>query len=387
MPSSEVPSVAILVDTATGWGRRLIRGIIAYVNKHGPWDVWLEPQGQHERLRLPRGWRGDGAIARISSRAMADHLHAANCPVVNVSAIRVTGPAFPRVTTDAAAVARLAVEHFQDRGIHQFGYVGLPRRAYSIDRQRVFAAACHAAGCSCLSFTPRDQSSATTAWQNHRDALRQWLVDLPKPAGILTWGVRRGMDIIYAARPCGLQIPDDVAVLCGDDDELLCESVSPSLSGINVPSEQIGHESAALLDRLMKTGAALTQPIYLEPTGINARASTDVLALRDSDVVAAVRFIRKHADQLMSVDDVATSVAVGRRSLERRFQKELNRTIGDEIARVHLERAKQLLAETDMPIPQVAVASGFGSPEYMATVFRRAVGLTPRKYRTQVRGR
>jgi len=195
------------------------------------------------------------------------------------------------------------------------------------------------------------------------------------------------VDVINAARRGGVRVPDDIAVLGGDDDELLCQAVRPSLSGIVVASEQIGHDAAAMLDRMMSGKRLESKEAYCEPSGISARNSTDILALNDADVVAAIRFIRDHAERPLCVNEVAQAVAVSRRLLERRFQRELRRTMGEEIARVHLERAKLLLAQTDLPIPRVAEASGYGSPEYLASVFRRATGITPLKYRTRVRGR
>ena len=384
---SEPKSVALLVDTSTGWGRRLARGVMSYANQHHPWDLWLEPRGQEESLRLPRGWRGDGVIARVSTRAMADHLTEIGKPVVNVSAIQTTGPDFPRVTTDTEAAVQMALDHFLDRGLRQFGYVGLPRRAYSLTRQKAFADACARSGCQCVIFNPQLPRSNTTPWERQQVALHQWLRDLAKPVGILTWGVRRGLEVITAARHEGIRIPDELAVMGSDDDELLCEAVRPSLTGLKIASEQIGHEAAAMLDQYMHHHAAPIKTIAITPTGVVARGSTDVLAMDDPDVIAAIRFIRSNANRAIHVDDVAHAVAMSRRSLERRFQKAFDRTIADEIARVHIERARQLLAESDLPIPQVAEAAGFGSPEYLATVFRRQYGITPLKYRFQVRGR
>ena len=114
-------------------------------------------------------------------------------------------------------------------------------------------------------------------WQLRRESLGAWLKSLPKPVGILTWGVQRGVELINEAKQCGFQVPDDVAILGGDDDELLCESVQPSLSGIIVPAEQIGHEAARLLLSLLHHRRAKAPPrCALPPLGISARASTEI---------------------------------------------------------------------------------------------------------------
>lgn len=387
MIRQDIPRVALLVHTSTGWGRRLARGVIHYASQHGPWDLWLEPRGQNESLRLPAGWQGDGVIARIADRATADHLRSFGKVVVNVSAISITGTQFPRVTTDIGAEVELALQHFLDRGIRNFGYVGLPRRGYSIALQKAFVEACAEVSCESIPFNPNLRGGGKTSWEGQRGALAEWLASLPKPVGIFTWGVQRGLEVIATARIAGLRVPDEVAVLGGDEDELLCEAVWPSLSGIKTDADQIGHIGAALLDRLIRGETVSEKALYVEPTGVAARGSTDVLALDDPDVIAAVRFIRDHADQAIRVNDVAHAMAMSRRSLERRFLRAFDRTIAEEIARVHMQRAKMLLAESDLPIPNVAEAAGFGSPEYLATVFRREFGVTPLKYRAQVRGR
>lgn len=378
------PQVAVLVDTSTGWGRRVIRGIYNYVHKHGPWDIWLEPRGQDEDLRLPRGWSGDGVIARLSTAGMAAHVRKAGVPVVNVSGITLSGVELPRVTSDNRASVQMAIEHFTSRGIRHMGYVGLPRRTYSLERQNLFVEECLARELEHQVFHARE-GKGSSLWDRQRSSLEQWLFDLPKPVGVLTWGIKRGVEVINASLTRNLRVPDDVAVLAGDDDDLLCCAVRPTLSGIIVPAEQIGHDAAEMLDLCMKGETIEQTTLHLPPTGIADRNSTDVLAMEDADVVAAVRFIRDHAHMPLLIDDVAHAIATSRRSLERRFQKELGRTIGEEIARVHLDRAKSLLATTDMPIPKVAEKSGYGSPEYMSGVFRAAVGITPLKYRNRMR--
>ena len=378
--------IAVLVDTATAWGRRLNQGILKYQKMHGPWDVWLEPRGQTEPLRLPEGWSGDGIIARVSTRQLADRLSRQEIPVVNVSGIRIPGVEFPRVCTDNEKFAALAVSHFVDRGLRHVAYLGPPGRVASIERQECVARACEQANCTFDVYRPAAGLKISSKWERKRASIGLWLKQLPKPIGILGWGVRLGSEVIEQAIQSGLRVPDDVAVL-GDDDELLCEAVQPSLSGVIVPSEQIGLEAAALLDLLMSGKTTKVKELALQPTGIVARTSTDVLAIPDLEVADAIRLIRSRAHEPIKVDDIVQALAISRRSLERKFQDYLQRTVGEEIARVHLERAKLLLATTDMTIPAVAERSGYGSPEYLATVVKRATGLTPRRYRQQCQGR
>ncbi len=375
--------MAILVDTSTAWGRRLIGGVIGYCQKCGPWLIRLEDHGQNETFRVPRGWDGDGIVARVADRGLARHLGATGLPVVNVSAIVLRGVDFPRVTYNARTAGQLAAEYFLNRGFRHFAFVGDTPHQYLISRFEAFNEALAKAGCFARQYQASLTSGSQSHWMRQQRELARWLLQQPKPLALFTWAMRQPGRIIEACMSAGLAIPEQVALLGGDDDPVLYGACHPPVSGVIVPSHVVGHEAAALLDSLMQGKPPPKRPILVKPTGIVTRQSTNVLAVEDGDVTAALQFIRQHASEPMQVDDVLRAVAVSRSALERRFQQILGRSVWAELHRTRMDRARSLLVETDMPIPHVADASGFGSPEYMSYVFKRATGLTPREYRKQ----
>lgn len=379
------PRVAVLVDTATGWGRRLVYGIMAYTRKHGPWRLWIEPRGQQEILRPPTGWVGDGIIARVSTSRLARSLAEWKLPVVNVSGIQLRdAPAMPRVTTDLVAAGDLAAKHFLEKGFRHFAYVGAARFTYVQEYARGFIGTVEAAGHTCAVYPspPKERG-----WRNEQLELGAWLRAQPKPLAVFAWGLR-GLIILEACHDSGLHVPGEVAVLAGDEDDLLCEAANPPLSGVETPTELIGHEAAATLDRLMSRAPNVTQQTLFAPARIITRDSTDTLAVDDAEVATAMRFIRENALlPHIDVPAVLKALPISRRSLERRFEQILGRSPAEEIRRIRLEKARQLLIETDMPIPSVATAAGFGSPEYLNYVFRTEFGQTPQKYRSLSRAR
>ena len=385
MKHDAVPHVAVLVETSTGWGRQLIRGIAAYTREYGPWNTWIDPYEHGARLRLPRDWRGQGILARVSSEAMARHVAAAGIPVVNVSTLEFPGVTLPQVSTDLRAAARLAAKHFLDRGFRNFAYYGLQRPCYVEHYRHGFLESLAEAGCECSVYRPQRGTGTGTSWTAHLRDIVRWLKGLPTPVALLVWPARRGRDILYACRQVGLLVPEQVAVLVGDDDDLLCEESHPSLSGIVLNSQCVGYEAAVRLDRLMRARRIPKAPLLVTPSGVISRQSTDTLAIQDADVVSALTFIRNHVSSPIGVKELLRAVPVSRRVLERRFLQLLGRTPGQEIRRVRLERAKRLLAETDWTIPKVATASGFGSSEYLAYVFKCETGTTPRDYRSTIR--
>jgi len=190
----------------------------------------------------------------------------------------------------------------------------------------------------------------------------------------------------FLHKPHGINIPEDIALLSASDD-LLCEASPISISSVRSAGERIGYEAAEMLDLFMSGKVVKERVKLIPPLKIITRQSTDALAIKDPVLVKALKYIRENAGQLIKIDDICRHAGVSRRLLERHFQNGMQRTPAAEIRRVHLERAKLLLAETDKPIPDISDASGFGSPEYMAQIFRLELDTTPLKYRRDVRCR
>jgi LacI family transcriptional regulator len=192
-------------------------------------------------------------------------------------------------------------------------------------------------------------------------------------------------DVLEACRHLEIKVPEEVCVLGVDNNESITQFTHPPLSSIALPGAKIGFEAARLLDRLMAGEPPPAQPLRLPPTGVVARQSTNLLAIADEDVLAAVRYIREHLQEQTAVADLLRVVSVNRRYLEFKFKKFLGRSPLQEIRRMRIERARQLLAETDLSMPAVAAKSGFANAERLANVFRQELGVTPTTYRRQFR--
>lgn len=379
-----LPRIAVLVDTSSGWGRRIVRGISQYAHEQGGWDLWLEERGQRESLRLPSDWAGDGVIARVTSPAMAQHLARRGVPTVNVSGIDLRGAPFCRVTTNQRSAAFMAADYLMERGFRSFGYCGPRPRSFVETHRAAFLERVTAAGCLVSDYKPARGHGSTA---DPLAGLSAWLGALPRPCAVLTWSSPRGVQVVAAARRAGLDVPSEIAVLAGDDDDLLCEVAHPSVSGVVRPAEQIGYRAAHMLDTLMVRSRPTEREVFFEPIAINTRASTDTFALDDDDVVTALRFIHLHAHRPMTVDDILDRVPISRRALERRFLRAIGRSPGQEIRRIRVGKAAGLLVETDLPVATVADRCGFGSTQYMIQVFRADRGTTPLRYRRMFRPR
>jgi LacI family transcriptional regulator len=377
--------VALLVETSNTYGRELLHGVRAWAREQRTWSVRLS---EHARgAGLPawlRTWEGDGVIARVDSTAVASALRRLRVPVVDVSASRAR-PVFPRVVTDSAAVTRLALEHLRERGLRQFGYCGDARFRWAAQRGKFFAAQVREAGGTLARFVAPVRREGRVDLEAEMVALVAWLRGLPKPVGVLACYDVRGQQVLEACQEAGLAVPEEVAVIGVHNDDLLCELCDPPLSSVMPDARRAGYEAAQLLERMM---AGETLPVttrLIEPLGVAARQSTDVVAVADARVAAAVRFIRERAGQGIDVGDVLRAVPMSRTLLERRFKQLLGHTPHEHIQRVRLERVKTLLATTELGIGTIAERVGFEHAEYLSVAFRRATGLTPRAYRSEHR--
>jgi LacI family transcriptional regulator len=304
--------------------------------------------------------------------------------VVDVSAA-LTRPVFPRVVTDSAAMTRLALEHLWERGLRHFGYCGDDRFRWSRLRADYFAAQVRAAGGRLACFAAPGRRAGRAGEESDAAALAAWLRRLPKPVGVLACYDVRGQQVLEACQEEGLAVPEDVAVIGVHNDDLLCDLCDPPLSSVMPDARRAGYEAAELLERTMRGEPVAVATRLIEPVGVAARQSTDVVAVTDVRVAAAVRFIREHVERGIDVSDVLRAVPMSRTLLERRFKQLLGHTPHEHIQRVRLERVKALLATTELAVGAIAERVGIEHAEYLSVAFRRATGLTPRAYRLRHR--
>ncbi len=385
MPRSRrIPHVLLLIETSRAYGRGLVEGIARYAEENGPWSILYEERGLTDPLpRWLRHWRGDGIISRTIRSADAAKLLATGLPVVELYAYN--EPRLPRVRPDEAEIARLAAEHFLDRGLRNFAFFSTQRAHWIDGRRRAFEEVLRQRGHVCHGF--RFMAAAKTAGKKPRRiddrSVIHWLRKLPKPCGVFCASDFFAARLLRTCRACDIAVPDQVAVLGVDNDAVFCGVSLPQLSSIDLGSARIGHEAAALLDRLMAGRSPPKGAVCVAPRHVITRQSTDILAIDDRDIAQAARLIRDQACQQLQVAQLAVAVGLSRRALEQRFRRALHRSPKEEILRVRMEQAKMLLATSNAAVAQVAKRSGFRSPKYFARAFRQRIGVTPQVYRGQ----
>ena len=380
-PGRTTKRVALLVETSRTYGRDLLRGIHRYLAEHDQWSVFLELRALDSQVpRWLASWRGDGIIARTGSPAMAEAIAATGLPGVELRASRLAH-GLPFIGVDNHDLGRIVADHFIDNGFRHFAVFDLDTERYFEERRDDFRASLAARGHACHELQHRTRDERPPDWERHQADVAHWLTSLPKPIGIFACTDQLAFWLLDACRRAGVAVPEEVAVVGAENDETLCTMSRPQLSSVAFDGERVGYEAAALLDRLMAGQPPATQELLVPPRGLVVRQSSDITAIDDPQVAAAVRYVREHACHGINVADVAAHAGLSRALLERRMRQTLGRTPGEEIIRVRFGRVQALLSETDLPLAAIAERCGFVHPQYMAEAFKKLYGVTPGGYR------
>jgi LacI family transcriptional regulator len=212
-----------------------------------------------------------------------------------------------------------------------------------------------------------------------------WLQTLPKPVGLLAFDSIQARQVTESCRLAKIDVPHEVAVLGGEHDLLSCTISKPQLSSIDHSPRRVGWTAAELLSRLMAGETPPAEPILLPAARVITRQSTDTVAVSDDLLASAIRFIKQNSHRHIQVRDILREVPISRRALEKGFRKSLGRSPAEEIRRVRIDHAVQLLCDTSWAMPRVAAACGFDRPELLTRAFRRELKTTPSSFRKQHR--
>ena len=356
-----------------------LTGIARFAREHD-WHLMIQ-----DRLGFrPLYWQGDGIITAL--RSDHDTYDAAmkmarrGIPLVDVTISRPEAKV-PRVISDHVGIGRLAAAHFKERNFRNVVW-------FSTGWGNVHALRWHGLTKSlpdgmCEKWIAQDELLRTR--RNDWDRFFRWmsrhLAAAPKPVAALTYDEADASRLLDAAVLAGIAVPEELAILSIGNDPLICEYQSVPLSSIDQNLEQGGYEAAALLERLMDGELPPTQPILIPPSGIVLRRSTDVIASSDPLVKHTLDYITANIAKPFGAAQIASQMGVSRNLLDKRFRADLSRSIGEEIMRQRLARAKLLLKNTSKTLADIAKATGFCNAAYLSNTFRKETGATPRQYR------
>lgn len=360
-----------------------VEGFLKYAEERArKWSFVVPPEAHLVSIVNLRGWTGDGIVAALNTPQEARCARNFHLPIVNISGALAESPV-PRSMVDNRRVGQLAAEHLLDRGFRHFAYYGTDGLAYSKQRLSGF--------CDTLALSEFEVQSLFVAstfhlsgnvWLRQQRELAAWLHKIPTPFGLLAVSDDRARQVITACHELGLKVPDQVAVIGVDDQQIICEHCHPAISSIARNNIEEGYQAARLLDRMLQKQPISAKDFLIPPLGVVARESTATVAVSDERLRAAITYFQANIEEPVSVEEMCRHIGVSRRWLEYAFRKALGESPFNYIRRMRLAHARRLLAEErEVKINRIARRTGYSSANQLAKAFRHEYGESPRDYR------
>ncbi len=375
--------VRIVVDGHTGSGRETLRGVVRYIRTAKPkWRLHVEM-----RPWVPRRaeWDRDvGTICAVSNEEFVNSLIARGHPLVNCLA-HYEKLGIHTVRTDDLSIGRMGAKHLLDRGFERFAFWSIGDRSEAA-RLRLQGMADELAlvGHSVQSI-PQDWRVGAEDLPSDDFSLPDALRAIGFPLGLLCSHDTVGRIVSTELSASGIAVPEQVALLGVDNDQLQCEISTPMLSSIDVPYEELGFRAAERLNAILMHRAVPLTPRLIAPDGVVERQSTDIVAVSDPLLSKAARYMREHACDPCSVEEVLNAIGVGRRWLETQFASRFGRTPHEELTRLRMERATYLLRTSQLSIQIIAAHCGYSLVQNFGRTFLAFVGETPAAYKKRYR--
>lgn len=362
--------------------RRLTPGLAPFAGMG--YDFWIIDLYRQRDLLLAslREWK-PSAIVTEWHPGLTEALMELGCPVVIVPSDQPIAGVYS-VDIDDVAIGRLAAEHLVSRGYQNFAFVGRGDAHYAKQRLEGFQSVVGEVAVYWEEF--RDWRQYDEYWRDPDEDMVGWLAAQATPLGIFTAHDPTGRHVLEAAAQAGLEVPFAVGVISANDDETVCEMARPALSSIRLPWRRLAAEVVLMIEAIW-AGEDPESPVLIPPLDIVTRGSSSYEAVNDPVVRRAMQHLVAEVATLISVEEWAGKIGVSRRVLERKFQTALGRSPHAMIQHERVERAKNLLSTTELPVAIIAERCGFQSNERLTVNFRELVGVPPVAYRRDARRR
>jgi len=387
------PRVLVVLDTVAAWSRGVLRGFMSAAHERG-WTL-LHYSPLVDLNWVAEEWAPDVAVIGPGVD-IASFAQFAATSLVSVTVDR-SAERIASVCLDEERIGALALRHLRSTGLRHVTTCRYNAAPFAVARERAFVDAARAAGLN-VAVGWGSAEAQTLNWAEdpsvprimpmeslRPSAMVDWLRALPKPCGIFTCTDGWARPVVRCTRVTGLRVPEDIALVGADNDALECELMAPPLSSVMIPWQEVGRSAAKFVQLALAGQSISGKRVVIHPLAVQARRSSDILAIDDALVAQAVRWIRASIDRRLTVTMVARAVGSARQRLERRFRRVLDRTVKDEIQRARVETARELLRTTSAGLAEVAKRSGFTTAALLNVAFRREIGMPPGVYRRRVR--
>jgi len=363
-----------------------MKGINAYSKEFGPWIFCRMPLFHRETvgidgiLKWALEWKADGIVGQLYNKDI-EKIVQAGIPVI-AQDFKERFTEIPNITGGYHEAGQLGADYFLKKGFTNFAFYGFNDIVWSRERAEGFEERLKKRGHK-VHYFEHKKARSTELWYYKPSSLSRWLKSLPKPIGLMTCDDNQGQHITEVCRQLGIRIPEEVAVLGVDNDEMICDLSDPPLSSIALDAEKGGYDAAKLLDHMIKHGTSKYYDIIVKPVQVITPHSTDIYATNDDHIASSLKYIHQNIDKNLHVDEVVKQVPLSRRALEKRFLEITGYPIYKYIFNLRIEKFTQKLLDTDMSVFEIALDMGLTDSKNIARQFRQAKGCSPSVYRNR----
>lgn len=371
--------VILLLDCASEHDRKLLRGMVRYSKENGPWLFYrLSPDSRFgdDReewvLKWARQWKADAIIGRWDDRKMS-LLDDLDIPVV-LQNNRSRSNVFSNLTGDYDSTGKMAAQYFRKKLYTEYAFFGIKDIVWSEER-------CEGYRKEVLNSKGHFYSYMEQITGDDREKIIGWLESLPKPLALFCCDDAHAQFVTETCKIAGIRVPEDIAILGVDDDDLLCGISDPPLSSVQMDVEMGGYMTCRLLHQNILSGSREPFNVSIAPIGIKERASTSFLNLSDPHVLRLIKIIDEDYGKELKMDELLQTIPLSRRSIEMRFKKATGYTIYQYLLNVRVEHFAYLITTTDRSYVDIAYEVGFRDLSNVSRTFRKYKGCTPQEYR------
>ena len=372
--------VILLIDCASEFDRKLLRGMMKYSKENGSWLFYRMPsnlrydEGREEWIiKWAKKWKANAVIGRWNEEK-SDLLEKLGIPVV-LQNNRVRSDIYSNLTGDYEGTGRMAALYFRRKLFTNYAFFGVKDVIWSEERGKGYRDEVLAANGRFYSY--EEESSSV----DDRRRVIKWLQSLPERTALFCCDDAHALYITETCMMAGIKVPDQIAVLGVDDDELLCGISDPPISSIQLDVEQGGYMACSLLHRQINARSKEPFNICIFPSGVKERSSTASYNISDKHVLKIVRYIDENYNKDLNMDEILQQVPLSRRSIEMHFKKAMGMSVYQYLLSVRVDHFSFLLRTTDRPIVDIAYEVGFRDFTNVSRTFRKFKGCTPLEFR------
>ena len=375
--------ILLLTDFSSGYSRNLLKGIVRYSKEVGNWSFQRMPlyyrmlYGENGVVEWAKKWQADAIIAQLTD-VNIELLNDLNIPII-VQNYRDRNKAVSNLTGDYFNTGVMAAKFFLNRGYRNFAFYGFKGAIWSRERADGYSHEIEKQEYK-LAILENDNKDREE-WSYNHTVLGNWLQSLPKPVALFACDDHFALQISETCNVYNINVPDDIAILGVDNDDLLCNISDPPLSSIVLDVENGGYNAGKLLHQLITK--EITEPfnIVVNPLIIERRKSTEKYAVSDKNIRTILNYIEKNYANHLSVEELVKQVPLSRRVLEKKFKEETGESLYQYIQNYRIDQFTSLLITTDYSLFEAALQSGFENYKNVSRIFRKYKSLSPAEYR------